>query len=92
MPLVLREAVLLEREWRILVTSRRLDAAARLTGSVAGCLIHQAMNDSKAQQLLRTKLGDKYEEGATADLLRALEHLPLAITQAAAYILLRIIR
>ena len=74
---------------RILVTSRSRDAAARLTGGTQNILSIQAMNDSQAQQLLRKKLGDKYEEGAAVDLLRALEHLPLAITQAAAYILLR---
>ncbi|KAK3333869.1 hypothetical protein B0T19DRAFT_139514 [Cercophora scortea] len=74
---------------RILVTSRSRDAAARLTGSTQNVLAIQVMNDSQAQQLLRKKLGDKYEEGAAADLLRALECLPLAITQAGAYILQR---
>ncbi|KAK3688861.1 P-loop containing nucleoside triphosphate hydrolase protein [Podospora appendiculata] len=74
---------------RILVTSRSRDAAARLTGGTQDVLAIQVMNDSQAQQLLRKKLGDKYEEGAAADLLRALECLPLAITQAGAYILQR---
>ncbi|KAK3682215.1 P-loop containing nucleoside triphosphate hydrolase protein [Podospora appendiculata] len=74
---------------RILVTSRSRDAAARLTGSTQDVLAIQVMNDSQAQQLLRKKLGDKYEEGAAADLLRAFECLPLAITQAGAYILQR---
>ncbi|KAH6870948.1 hypothetical protein B0T10DRAFT_533703 [Thelonectria olida] len=60
------------RNGTILVTSRSMDAAEKLTGG------HKA--------LFRNKLQGDFDENAAADLLHALDYIPLAITQAAAYI------
>jgi tetratricopeptide (TPR) repeat protein len=70
----------------ILITSRNRDAASRLTGSYKNVKEVQAMDQGQALQLLRNKLEDTLNEDGTADLLHALNHIPLAITQAAAYI------
>jgi tetratricopeptide (TPR) repeat protein len=47
------------------------------------------MDENQALQLLRNKLREEYDEGVASDLIRALEYVPLAITQASAYILQR---
>ncbi|KAL0930635.1 TPR domain protein (kinesin light chain) [Colletotrichum truncatum] len=73
----------------ILVTSRNQDVAERLTGSGRSVLSIKGMDEHQAQQLLRNKLQESYDEAAAPDLLEALEYMPLAITQAAAYILQR---
>ncbi|KAI1840261.1 hypothetical protein JX266_013542 [Neoarthrinium moseri] len=73
---------------RILVTSRSRDVAERLAGS-RSVLSIQPMNEDQALQLLQKKLRDKYEDEVAASLVRALDYIPLAITQAAAYILRR---
>ncbi|KXJ84796.1 P-loop containing nucleoside triphosphate hydrolase protein, partial [Microdochium bolleyi] len=70
---------------RILVTSRNRDTAERLAGSW-GVFFIQRMNENQATQLLQKKLRDKYDEEAAGPLAQALEYIPLAITQAAAYI------
>jgi tetratricopeptide (TPR) repeat protein len=70
----------------ILITSRNRDAASRLTGSYKNVKEVQAMDTGQALQLLRNKLEDSPNEDGAADLLDALDHIPLAITQAAAYI------
>ncbi|KXJ84996.1 P-loop containing nucleoside triphosphate hydrolase protein [Microdochium bolleyi] len=70
---------------RILITSRSRDAAERLAGSW-GVFFLKQMSVSQATQLLQKKLRDKFEEEAAAALAQALEYIPLAITQAAAYI------
>jgi hypothetical protein len=45
------------------------------------------MDEGQGLQLLRNKLqAMSHEEGAAVDLLRTLDYMPLAITQAAAYI------
>jgi tetratricopeptide (TPR) repeat protein len=71
----------------ILVTSRNRDVAVQLTG----CLYKnvreiRAMDAGQALQLLRTKLGVNFSEDGADDLLAALNCIPLAVTQAAAYI------
>ncbi|KXJ84832.1 hypothetical protein Micbo1qcDRAFT_226208 [Microdochium bolleyi] len=71
---------------KILITSRNRAAAERLAGSWGSVIFMQRMDVDQATQLLQTKLRDKYEEEAAGQLAQALEYIPLAITQAAAYI------
>ncbi|GKT48975.1 nephrocystin-3 [Colletotrichum spaethianum] len=73
----------------ILVTSRSRDVAERLTGSSWNVLSLEAMEEYQAQKLLRNKLQEMHDEDVVPELLQALEYMPLAITQAAAYILRR---
>ncbi|KAL6406226.1 Kinesin light chain [Ilyonectria robusta] len=70
----------------IVVTSRSMDVAERLVGGWSNILTIPAMKTEEACQLLREKLGVSYDDGAAADLVRDLNHMPLAITQAAAFI------
>ncbi|KAJ4263536.1 hypothetical protein NW762_006355 [Fusarium torreyae] len=70
----------------IFVTSRSMDAAERLTGSQKAILRVPTMDEARGLQLFRNKLCGPFDRGAAIDLLRALDHIPLAITQAAAYI------
>ncbi|KAH8689766.1 hypothetical protein GQ44DRAFT_637109, partial [Phaeosphaeriaceae sp. PMI808] len=70
----------------IVVTSRNRDAAVRLVGSSRRVIEVQAMDKDQAVQLLRNKLEDASDEGGMADLVDALDRIPLAISQAAAYI------
>ncbi|KAM0551724.1 hypothetical protein ACHAPJ_008291 [Fusarium lateritium] len=70
----------------ILVTSRSMDAAERLTGSQKVILRVPTMDEARGLQLFRNKLCGAFDSDAAIDLLRALDHIPLAITQAAAYI------
>ncbi|KAH7016535.1 P-loop containing nucleoside triphosphate hydrolase protein, partial [Microdochium trichocladiopsis] len=74
---------------RILITSRSREAAQRMTGSKWKTFPMQVMDENQATQLLQKKLRDEYEEKAAALLSGALEYVPLAITQAAAYIVRR---
>ncbi|KAI8666162.1 hypothetical protein NCS57_00840200 [Fusarium keratoplasticum] len=70
----------------IIVTSRSLDVAERLVGSRSNLQVVPAMRTEEACQLLHEKLQVGYEAGAAVGLVHALDHVPLAITQAAAYI------
>ncbi|KAJ3522867.1 hypothetical protein NM208_g12684 [Fusarium decemcellulare] len=72
------------RSGTILVTSRSIDAAEKLTGSHKAIYRVSAMDDTRGLQLLRNKLNGDFDRDAAADLLRALDYIPLAITQAAA--------
>ncbi|QPC57801.1 hypothetical protein HYE67_000032 [Fusarium culmorum] len=74
------------RNGTILVTSRSMDAAERLTGSHKAIHRVSTMDDAQGFQLFRNKLDGDFDKHAAADLLRALDYIPLAITQAAAYI------
>ncbi|KAK2059691.1 TPR-like protein [Colletotrichum caudatum] len=74
---------------KILVTSRSRDVAERLTGGSRSVLSIEAMDEDQAHQLLRNKLQEAHDDRVAAELLQALEYMPLAITQAAAYILRR---
>ncbi|KAH7146987.1 hypothetical protein B0J13DRAFT_416008, partial [Dactylonectria estremocensis] len=76
----------------ILVTSRSMDAAEKLTGSHKAVYRISTMDDAQGLQLLRNKLTGDFDREAAADLLRALDYIPLAITQAAAYINRRALR
>ncbi|KAK1837700.1 Kinesin light chain 5 [Colletotrichum chrysophilum] len=71
---------------KILFTSRSWDAAEKLTGN--GKTVHQVptMEQAQALLLLQKKLGHDVDEDAALRLVEALEYIPLAINQAAAYI------
>jgi tetratricopeptide (TPR) repeat protein len=70
----------------ILVTSRNKDVAYRLVGAYSLITEIRPMNEGEGRQLLRNKLGDVSKEDDTGEFLDALGHLPIAISQAAAYI------
>ena len=70
----------------ILVTTRDEDTACRLTGRDRDIVRIKPMEEGHAIALLRKKLGDEIDKDAAAELGAALDFIPLAITQAAAYI------
>ncbi|KAI0902947.1 hypothetical protein F4823DRAFT_620460 [Ustulina deusta] len=70
----------------IVVTSRNKDAAVRIVGDLRNVMQVRAMGESQALQLLRNRLHTTSNEDGIAQLLDALDYIPLAITQAAAYI------
>jgi hypothetical protein len=74
------------RNGAILVTSRSKDAATRLAGGYNKIKEVLAMDEGEGLQLLRNKLHDTLIEESAVGLLRALDCIPLAVTQAAAYI------
>jgi tetratricopeptide (TPR) repeat protein len=74
------------RNGSILITSRSKDAAARLAGGYNNIKEVRAMDERQALHLFRNKLRSASDEEGAADLLRALDYIPLAITQAAAFI------
>ena len=69
----------------ILITSRSQEVACRLTGSVSDIIKVEPMDQGHALALLQKKLGTDLDENDAAELLRMLDYMPLAITQAAAY-------
>lgn len=69
----------------ILVTTRNKSAALRLVEESEVFMI-EPMNDSDALALLEKKLEGKIDNSDAAELAEALEFMPLAIVQAAAYI------
>jgi len=71
---------------KILITSRSIDAAEHLVGSHKNIFRVPVMNGNQATELFRNKLAYLGNEAGMPDLLRALDFLPLAISQAAAYI------
>jgi tetratricopeptide (TPR) repeat protein len=70
----------------ILVTSRSKDAASRLVGGYNKIKEVLVMDEGEGLQLLRNKLLDPPTKESAVQLLHALDYIPLAITQAAAYI------
>ena len=70
----------------ILITSRSRDVAFRLTGSYADIIRVHPMDQSHALALLRNKLKGSFTQDDAVALVEALDYMPLAITQAAAYI------
>ncbi|KAF4470527.1 Kinesin light chain [Fusarium albosuccineum] len=70
----------------MLVTSRSLSAAGKLTGNHKAIHKISTMNEAQAIQLFRNKIEGDFDESLAAALLHALGYIPLAITQAAAYI------
>ncbi|KAM0354792.1 hypothetical protein ACHAPU_000614 [Fusarium lateritium] len=74
------------RNGNVLITSRSLDVAERLTGSHKNIFKISTMDNDQGLKLLRNKLIGNSDEGAAIELLQALDFIPLAITQASAYI------
>ncbi|KAM7215496.1 P-loop containing nucleoside triphosphate hydrolase protein [Rhypophila decipiens] len=73
------------RNGAILVTTRNKNLARRLTGNDANILDVGPMVEADALSLLKKKLGLPDIDRAT-ELVRVLEYVPLAISQAAGYI------
>ncbi|KAF5667156.1 kinesin light chain [Fusarium heterosporum] len=74
------------RNGNILITSRSLDVAERLTGSHKNIFQISIMDNDQGLQLFRNKLIGEFDEAEAIELLRALDYIPLAITQTSAYI------
>ncbi|KAF3384042.1 Nephrocystin-3 [Talaromyces pinophilus] len=70
----------------ILITSRTREAPLELVDDRRGIITIDPMVDTDAQTLFRKKLGDDGNSEDIAELAAALEFIPLAIVQAAAYI------
>jgi hypothetical protein len=69
----------------ILVTTRNKEAARKLVEQ-RDIISVEPMDEAQALALFKKKLGAQGESGDVAVLAAALEHMPLAIVQAAAYI------
>ncbi|KAF3481171.1 kinesin light chain [Arthroderma uncinatum] len=69
----------------VLITTRSRQAALQLVGE-SDIIPVEPMDETHAIALLRTKLGSTTNDGSLANLAEALEFMPLAIAQAAAYI------
>jgi tetratricopeptide (TPR) repeat protein len=70
----------------ILITSRNYNLAERLTGNYSSVIQVMPMSNDDALVLLEKKLGFAAAEEKASDLVDILEAMPLAITQAAAFI------
>ncbi|OCK74142.1 TPR-like protein [Lepidopterella palustris CBS 459.81] len=70
----------------ILITSRNRELAYRLTERASDVIKVEPMDQGHALALLTKKIGRDYSEHDAVELLQALDYMPLAITQAAAYI------
>ncbi|KAN0082306.1 TPR-like protein [Elaphomyces granulatus] len=70
----------------ILVTSRSRDIAFRITGNTRDIIPVDPMDERVAVDLLRKKLPGDFNENDAKRILHALDYMPLAITQAAAFI------
>jgi tetratricopeptide (TPR) repeat protein len=70
----------------ILITSRNHSLSERLTGNYSGVIQVMPMSKNDALVLLEKKLGFAAAEEEANDLVDILEAMPLAITQAAAFI------
>jgi hypothetical protein len=69
----------------VLVTSRTRSVALQLVEE-SDIIPIEPMNDVSAQALLQKKLGEEVDNNGTAELVGALDFMPLALVQAAAYI------
>lgn len=70
----------------ILITTRNKELALRLTGGYKGIINVEPMDQNHALELLSIKSGSQYNKDDGAELVHALDYMPLAISQAAAYI------
>jgi tetratricopeptide (TPR) repeat protein len=70
----------------ILITSRSRDVAYRLTGRDSDIIKVKPMDQSHALALLYKKLPGNLDKTDAIELVQTLDYMPLAITQAAAYI------
>jgi len=73
------------RNGSVLVTSRTRSAALHLVEQ-SDIIPVESMDDASAQILLRRKLGKEGDEDSIAELVRALDFIPLALVLAAEYI------
>ena len=74
----------------ILVTSRNKNVAYRITGSTDQIITIPPLNEEDSCSLLLRKLPRTFSmDNVMKDLVKTLDYLPLAITQAAAYISMR---
>ncbi|KAH8671817.1 TPR domain protein [Tricladium varicosporioides] len=70
----------------IVLTSRNRNVAFRFTGRDSDIIKVDPMNEAHAIALLHKKLEGSLNMTGAAELVQALDYMPLAITQAAAYI------
>ncbi|KAI0184815.1 hypothetical protein EV127DRAFT_504239 [Xylaria flabelliformis] len=70
----------------MIITTRNKDLAFRLTGHHSHVIDVGPMDHTDALALLKTKSGPQFDEVSGIELVEVLEHMPLAIGQAAAYI------
>lgn len=70
----------------ILTTARNKDVARKLTGNYNAIIEVDPMDKDHALELLRKKAGNQPDMEHGAALVEALEYMPLAISQAGAYI------
>ncbi|OCK72835.1 hypothetical protein K432DRAFT_411387, partial [Lepidopterella palustris CBS 459.81] len=70
----------------ILITSRNRELAYKLTEHASDIIKVDPMDQGHALALLQKKLGPDFKEHDAVKLLQTLDYMPLAITQAAAYI------
>ncbi|OCL05553.1 TPR-like protein [Glonium stellatum] len=70
----------------ILITTRNDEMAFKLTGGYQDIIKVEPMDQDHALALLQTKTGDRSHEETAIELVKALDFMPLAISQAAAYI------
>jgi tetratricopeptide (TPR) repeat protein len=73
------------RNGSILITTRNRDLARRLAGDQSIIEVG-TMIEAEALSLLEKRLGTIADWGTATELVRALEHVPLAVSQAAGYI------
>ncbi|KAJ5975424.1 hypothetical protein N7481_009131 [Penicillium waksmanii] len=69
----------------ILITTRSASVASRLVRDDSIVTV-DLMNSSQASSLMRASLGNQFSQEGIEELCKALEFMPLAITQAGAYI------
>jgi tetratricopeptide (TPR) repeat protein len=70
----------------IVITSRSRDVAYRLTGKDSDIIKVEPMDQDHAIDLLYKKLSGNLDTTNAVELVQSLDYMPLAITQAAAYI------
>ncbi|TLD09815.1 hypothetical protein PspLS_11627 [Pyricularia sp. CBS 133598] len=70
----------------ILITSRKKEIAEKLTGDHKNIIEVHPMNEEHATELLQKKAGHQPDVENVARLVKVLEYMPLAVTQAGAYI------
>ncbi|KAL2263130.1 hypothetical protein VTK26DRAFT_8100 [Humicola hyalothermophila] len=69
-----------------LITSRTFNMAQQLTGSARNIWSLPPLSEDCALELFRAKLVDECDEEEGRELVRLMDYMPLAISQAAAYI------
>ena len=74
------------RNGSIIITTRDRDLAFRLTGNHRNMISVGPMTEKDALMLMERRLGSLSDVNVAVDIVRSLDHIPLAISQAAAYI------